>query len=231
MTRIQRHDKFEGVYWIELDDGTKYLGTKNIARGVRVYDEKLIDYGGDEYRTWNAYKSKLAGAILKGLKEMPVKEGQKILYLGTSTGTTASHISDIVGEKGIIYGVEFAARVMREFLERCVKYRVNLIPILADARDPRSYLDYVEEVDLIYADVAQPEQAKILADNSDFFLRSEGKALLAIKASSIDVTLEPTEVFRREMIILEKRGFKVLQMLHLEPYDKDHAMVYLEKET
>jgi len=229
MTQVRKHERFEGVYWIEMDDGSRFLGTKNLAKGIKVYDEKLVEFENIEYRTWNAYKSKLGGAILKGLKELPIKEGQKILYLGTSTGTTVSHISDIIGEKGIIYGVEFAPRVMREFLERCVKHRPNIIPILADARDPRSYLDFVEEVDLIYIDVAQPEQAKILADNSDLFLKKGGKALFAIKASSIDVTLEPTEVFRREINVLERRGFKILQMLHLEPYDKDHAMVYLEK--
>jgi fibrillarin-like pre-rRNA processing protein len=229
MTKVYNHEKFEDVYWIEFDDGTKVLATKNLARGIKAYDEKLVEYEGIEYRTWNAYKSKLAGAILKGLKELAIKKGDKILYLGTSTGTTVSHISDIVGEKGLIYGVEFAPRVMREFLERCVKYRPNIIPILADARNPRSYLDFVDLVDLIYIDVAQPEQAKILADNSDLFLKKGGKALFAIKASSIDVTKEPTEVFRREISVLEKRGFKILQMLHLEPYDKDHAMVYLEK--
>lgn len=229
MTRVYKHEKFEGVYWIEMEDGSKTLATLNLARGIRAYDEKLIEYGGVEYRTWNAYKSKLAAAIIKGLKELPVKPGSKVLYLGCSTGTTASHVSDIIGERGIVYALDFAPRVLREFLEKVSKHRANVIPILADARNPLSYLDFVEEVDLIYIDVAQPEQAKILADNSDLFLKKGGNALFAIKASSIDVTKEPTEVFKREINVLQSRGLKILQMLHLEPYDKDHAMVFLEK--
>ncbi len=229
MTKVYKHERFEGVYWAELEDGSKTLATKNLARGIKVYDERLIEYEGIEYRTWNAYKSKLAGALLKGLRELPILPSSKLLYLGSSTGTTVSHVSDIVGEKGIIYAVDFAPRVMREFLEKCAKHRNNVIPILADARVPLSYLDLIEEVDVIYIDVAQPEQAKILADNADLFLKKRGKALFAIKASSIDVTKEPTEVFRKEISVLENRGFKIIQKIHLEPYDKDHAMVYLEK--
>ncbi len=229
MTKVYKHERFEGVYWAELEDGSKTLATKNLAKGIKVYDERIIEYEGVEYRTWNAYKSKLAGALLKGLRELPILPSSKILYLGSSTGTTVSHVSDIIGEKGIVYAVDFAPRVMREFLEKCARHRNNVIPILADARIPSSYLDLVEEVDVIYIDVAQPEQAKILADNADLFLKKRGKALFAIKASSIDVTKEPTEVFRKEISLLENRGFKVIQKIHLEPYDKDHAMVYLEK--
>lgn len=227
--RIIEHERFRNVYWAELDDGSKILATKNLAKGIKVYDEKLIEFEGVEYRTWNPFKSKLAGAIMKGLIELPISEGSKILYLGSATGTTVSHVSDMIGEKGIIYAIDFASRVMREFLEKCAKHRSNVIPILADARNPISYFDLLEEVDVIYIDVAQPEQAKILADNSDLFLKKGGKALFAIKASSIDVTKEPSEIFRREINLLEKRGMKVLQKLHLEPYDKDHAMVYLQK--
>ncbi|MMZ69600.1 fibrillarin [compost metagenome] len=81
-------------------------------------------------------------------------------------------------------------------------------------------------VDGIYADIAQPEQAAIVADNADYFLKDNGYLLLAIKARSIDVTKEPSEIYRREINTLKERGFEIIDVVHLEPYDKDHAMVY-----
>ncbi len=224
MAKIYPHEKFEGVYWIELEDGSKRLATVNLAPGFKVYGEPLIKHEGTEYRMWNAYRSKLAAAILKGVGEVPIKPGSKILYLGAATGTTASHVSDIVGPKGKVYCVEFAPRVVRELITVC-EHRRNMIPILADARHPNLYRALVPEVDVIYCDVAQPEQAKLLADNADMFLKSGGGIMLAIKARSVDVTLEPSEVYKREMDTLKKRGFEIVSTVHLEPFDKAHAMV------
>ncbi|MCC6053237.1 MAG: fibrillarin-like rRNA/tRNA 2'-O-methyltransferase, partial [Desulfurococcaceae archaeon] len=96
---------------------------------------------------------------------------------------------------------------------------------LADARKPLEYRHIVEVVDGIYADIAQPEQAAIVADNADVFLRDSGYLLLAIKARSIDVTKEPSEIYKREMNTLRERGFEIISVVHLEPYDKDHAMI------
>jgi fibrillarin-like pre-rRNA processing protein len=102
-------------------------------------------------------------------------------------------------------------------------------PILADARLPESYSRMVQRVDSIYCDVAQPEQARVLADNADMFLVDDGWVLLAIKAQSIDVTMEPSVVFKKEVAILEGRGFVTKQVVDLEPYDKAHAMVVAQK--
>lgn len=220
------HENFEGVYWVEFEDGTSRLATVNLAPGIRVYGEQLVRIGGREFRIWNPYRSKLAGAILKGVKLVPIKAGTRILYLGTAAGTTPSHVSDIIGEEGVLYGVEFAPRVMREFIERVAAYRKNVIPILADARFPHKYAFIVTEtVDVIYADIAQPFQSKIVADNAEFFLKSGGYVLQAIKAMSIDVTKEPSETYKREITHLEERGFEIVDVVHLEPYDIAHAFV------
>lgn len=222
----QEHETLKRVYWVEFEDGSRRLATVNLAPGVRVYGEQLIKVGGMELRVWNPYRSKLAGAILKGLKLVPLQEGSKVLYLGTAAGTTPSHVSDIIGERGLIYGVEFAPRVMREFLEKVVMHRKNVIPILADARFPYKYLNIVsEKVDVIYADIAQPFQSKIVADNAEFYLKQDGYILQAIKAMSIDVTKEPSETYRKEINHLEERGFEILDVVHLEPYDVAHAFV------
>ncbi len=222
--KIVPHEKFEGVYVVELEDGSMRLATRNLVPGTRVYGERLFRVGETEYREWNAYRSKLSAAILKGLSDVPIAKGHKVLYLGAATGTTASHVSDIVGYDGRVYAVEFAPRVMRELVALC-EIRRNIIPILADARFPNSYRIIVEEVDAIYSDVAQPEQAKLVADNAEFFLKRGGYLFLAIKARSVDVTMEPSDVYKREVDTLKNRGFKIIDVVHLEPFDKDHAMV------
>jgi len=222
---IKPHNKYYGVYVVELEDGTMRLATKNLVPGHRVYGERLFRFEGVEFREWNAFRSKFAAALLNGLAEQPVREGHSILYLGVASGTTASHVSDIVGPRGRVYGVDIAPRVLREFL-MVADARKNLLPILGDARKPQEYRHVVELVNGIYADIAQPDQAAIVADNADMFLMDGGYLLLAIKARSIDVTKEPSEIYRREVNTLKERGFEIIDVVHLEPYDKDHAMIY-----
>jgi fibrillarin-like pre-rRNA processing protein len=222
---VRPHDPFEGVYWVTLEEGSKRLATKNLAPGISVYGEQLIESGGAEFRTWDAYRSKLAAAILRNINSLPIKPGTAVLYLGSASGTTASHVSDIVQEHGRVYCVEFAQRSMRELIDTLCQHRSNVYPIMADARLPEKYKTLVDRVDVIYSDVAQPEQAKILADNADLFLKPKGSVLIAIKSRSVDVTMEPTDVFKQETGILRARHFDILQTVRLEPYEKDHAMV------
>ena len=222
---VEEHEKFPAVYWLVFEDGTKKLATKNLAPGRTVYGEKLIRIGDAEYRLWDAYRSKLAASILKEISVMPIRPGHKVLYLGAASGTTASHVSDIVGPEGHVFCVEFAPRVIQDLVNNVCAYRPNMSPILADARMPKLYAHLVSEVDVIYCDIAQPEQAKVLADNADFFLKDGGEIMLAIKARSIDVTKKPSELYRREMEVLKSRGFEIEDKVHLEPFDKDHAMV------
>ncbi|AEE94271.1 MULTISPECIES: fibrillarin-like rRNA/tRNA 2'-O-methyltransferase [Acidianus] len=219
-----KETKMENVFECEYEDGTTRLCTKNLAPGYSVYGERLIKYNGIEYREWNAFRSKLAGAILKGLKENPVKKGVKVLYLGAASGTTPSHVSDIVEKEGKVYGVEFSPRVVRELI-LVAQRRPNLFPILADARFPQSYMPLIENVDVLYVDIAQPDQTDIAIYNAKIFLKEGGSLLLAIKARSIDVTKNPEEIFKEEASKLERNNFDVKQVINLDPYDKDHAMV------
>jgi fibrillarin-like pre-rRNA processing protein len=224
--RVKPHAQFSEIYQIMLEDGAKRLATKNLSPGRIVYGERLIRFEGVEYRVWDAFRSKLAAAIIKGLNNVPIKPNHQVLYLGAASGTTSSHVSDIVGEKGHVYCVEFASRSIRDLVENVCAYRVNMSPILEDARLPEKYSMFVRgKVDEIYCDIAQPEQAKVLADNADVFLKEHGWIMLAVKAQSIDVTKEPSEVYKSEGKVLEKRGFRVEEVIHLEPYDKAHAMI------
>lgn len=223
--RVKPH-KFNGIYGVMLKNGTKRLATKNLTPGRNIYGERLVKHNGIEYRIWDPYRSKLAAAILKKIKKVPLNHGQKILYLGAASGTTASHISDIVGEKGHIYCVEFAPRTIRELVNNVCTARTNISPILEDARFPDRYKMFIDgKVDLIYCDIAQPEQAKILVYNSNKFLSRSGWIMLAVKAQSIDVTRKPSEIYKQEIAILEKHSFNVKDTVYLEPYDKAHAMI------
>ena len=226
---VEPHPSFREIFWITLKDGSKRLTTKNLAPGHQVYGERLVKFQGIEYRVWDAFRSKLAAAILKGLETVPIQPSHKVLYLGAASGTTASHVSDIVGEKGYVYCIEFAARSIRDLVNNVCAYRMNMSPILADARFPERYSALMEKVDDIYCDIAQPEQAKVLADNADLFLINQGWIMLAVKAQSIDVTKKPSDVYREEMSTLKNRGFKIEQVVQLEPYDKAHAMIVAKK--
>jgi fibrillarin-like pre-rRNA processing protein len=224
--RVKPHSQFMEIYQVALEDGTYRLATRNLAPGRTVYRERLVNFKKVEYRVWDPFRSKLAAAIVKGMRIVPVKPEMSVLYLGAASGTTPSHVSDIVGERGRVYCVEFAARSLRELVDNVASYRLNMTPLLEDARFPEKYAMFVpERVECIYCDIAQPEQAKVLADNADVFLKPTGWVLLAVKAQSIDVTKDPREVFRQEAAVLKKRGFDVKEIVDLEPFDKAHAMI------
>jgi len=221
---VEPHERFQNVYWVRIL-GSRKLATKNLCQGISVYGEDLVRVGRDEYRIWDAYRSKLAASILKGIKDITIRPWRRVLYLGAASGTTVSHVSDIVGEKGVVYGVEFSTRAARELVEKVAKYRPNVLPVVADARFPEKYPPTVSRVDTIYCDVAQPEQAKILSDNADMYLPAGKPAMIAIKARSVDVTKSPATVYEHEVSVLQQRGFEISEMRLLEPYEKDHAMV------
>ncbi|MGD2142418.1 MAG: fibrillarin-like rRNA/tRNA 2'-O-methyltransferase [Candidatus Bathyarchaeota archaeon] len=215
---------FPGVYVIERDSGD-VVATKNLTPGVRFYGEEILEVEGIEYRAWNPFRSKLSAAILKGLKKLMISPRDKILYLGVASGTTCSHISDIVEMKGHIWGVDFAPRPMRDLIQNLARIRGNISPILGDARQPGSYIPMVPKVERIYADVAQPDQAEIVTKNARLFLKGDGWIMMAIKSQSIDVRKTPREVYAREILKLREGGFEIYETLLLDPYEKDHAFV------
>jgi len=223
---VKKH-KFPGVYTVIEDDGSERIATKNLVPGQKVYGERIVKWKGEEYRIWNPNRSKLAAAILNDLKNFPIKPETTVLYLGIASGTTASHVSDILGWEGKIFGIEFSPRVLRELVP-LVEERRNIIPILGDATKPEEYRALVTKVDVIFEDVAQPTQAKILVDNAKAYLKSGGYGMISIKSRSIDVTKEPEKVFRE---VEKELGeyFEVVERISLEPYEKDHALIVVRK--
>lgn len=220
----------KSFFWIKTE-GQKKLATENLVIGNQVYKEKLIKKKDIEYRLWDPFRSKLAAVIMNGLEVFPFQDKSNVLYLGVSTGTTVSHISDIVGPQGIIFGVEHSSRVARDFLDRVASHRKNIVPIMQDARQPQQYFSVYCKVDVVYVDIAQPDQTDIAITNCKMFLKYGGYLFLVIKTRSIDVTKAPKKIIENEKNKLNE-NFDIIQVIDLSPYDKDHAMViakYLEK--
>jgi len=223
-------DDFDGYKWINYN-AQKNLATLNLIKGDAVYNEKLILFDKEEYRFWDPFRSKLAAALIKGLKNLPIKNKTKVLYLGASTGTTVSHISDIIGSSGVLFAIESSIRVARELIENVASKRENIIPIIEDARRPLSYFSTYGEVDVVYCDIAQPDQTEIAINNCQLFLKDEGKILLVVKTRSIDVTQDPKTVILQEATKLENSRFHIEQIIYLDPYDKDHGLIYATYNT
>jgi len=215
------------------------LVTKNLTPGEAVYGEKRIaidipappSADGEapvatktEYRVWNPFRSKIAAGILGGLDNIYMKPGSKVLYLGAASGTSVSHVADIVGPTGTVFAVEFSHRSGRDLVNMAT-HRTNVIPIVEDARHPLKYRMLVSMVDCIFADVAQPDQARIVGLNAHLFLKAGGGVLVSIKANCIDSTAAPEAVFAREVAKMKEERIKPKEQLTLEPFERDHAMV------
>uniref|UniRef100_A0A672H6U5 rRNA 2'-O-methyltransferase fibrillarin n=1 Tax=Salarias fasciatus TaxID=181472 RepID=A0A672H6U5_SALFA len=204
------------------------LVTRNMVVGESVYGEKRLSVEEGEtkieYRAWNPFRSKLAAAILGGVDQIHIKPGAKVMYLGAASGTTVSHVSDIVGPDGLVYAVEFSHRSGRDLLN-VAKKRTNIIPIIEDARHPHKYRMLVGMVDVIFADVAQPDQTRIVALNAHNFLKNGGHFVISIKANCIDSTAAPEAVFASEVKKMSAENMKPQEQLTLEPYERDHAVV------
>jgi len=206
------------VFLIERE-GKEVLATK--SRYGSHYGERKIG----EFREWIPSRSKLAAMFLKG-HIVDIKPNWKVLYLGAASGTTVSHLADIVDE-GIIYAVEYSAKPFAKFLQLAEERR-NIIPLLEDASTPWKFNGIVEKVDLIYQDIAQKNQIEIFFANADMFLKRDGEGLIMVKARSIDSTAEPEVVFERVIEELKSR-FKVIAHGSLEPFHKDHIFVHVKK--
>lgn len=222
---VQQH-KFQGIYVMKKGKRLLFL-TKNLVPGKDVYGETLHKDGKDEYREWNPLRSKLGAALAKKISQLGIYPGSKVLYLGASTGTTASHVSDIVGTGGFVFALDFAPRTTRELVYLCSQ-RKNMMPIMADARHPEQFSHYLTLVDAVFQDVAQRDQAEIFMKNCDAFLKKGGFGVLAVKARSVDVAKKPKQVFREVREFLEKR-ITIVDYRELEPLEKDHCIFICKK--
>jgi fibrillarin-like pre-rRNA processing protein len=193
-----------------------WIGDVLVSKGEGgVYNERML--GGA--RVWEPYRSKLAALYHTGTG-VELDTSMKVLYLGAANGTTVSHVADYTE---VVYAVEFAPRPMQDLIE-VARRRKNVIPIMADAARPEIYMPLVEPVDIIYQDLAQPDQAAIAARNSAF-LRPGGFFILMLKTRSVDVRKDPSVVFDETLSSLKEAGFILQESVWLAPYHQDHAAI------
>jgi len=217
-------NKFPGMYF--LKDKQFKLFTKNLVPGESVYGEPLVKKKGIEYRYWDPRRSKLAAAVLKKISQVGLKKTDNVLYLGASTGTTVSHFSDILGDDGFIFALDFAPRVVRELVFLCEK-RKNIAPILGDANRPDTFARRIGSIDFVYQDVAQKNQAEIFLKNMRF-LEPGAFGILCVKARSIDISRNPKGIYNEVRHELEKE-ITVVDFRTLDPFEKDHCMFVCKK--
>jgi len=198
--------------------------TENADPGEKVYGEGLIDHGGIEYRRWDAKRSKIGAAVQNGIN-LGLEKDDFVLYLGAASGTTISHLSDILDE-GFILGVEYSDTVIRGLVELSER-RDNIAPSLGDARKPEEYDEYVDEADMVFQDISQRDQAEIFLKNCREFLKPGGVGLLAVKARSISSSKDKDEIFDevREKVRSE---YDIFDETELDPYEKEHLVLKIE---
>ena len=157
-----------------------------------------------------------------------LSEDINCLYLGASSGTTVSHLSDIA-KSGVIYSVEFAERSIRQLIQNTSR-RKNIIPIFEDARYPQNYAKSIfSNIDLIYQDVSQPNQAEIALTNCNYYLKKNGLLILAIKSQSIDSIQKSEIVYAQEKKVLEKAGYNILESINIHKYAANHIVLIVKR--
>ncbi len=221
-----RPHQFQGIY-TGLKGKMVVCMTKNLVPGRAVYGEILQNERGEEYREWSPIRSKLGAALVKKVSQIGIYPGSKVLYLGASTGTTCSHVSDIVGEEGFVFALDFAPRTTRELMYLC-ELRKNMAPIIADAKHPDRYSHCITQVDAIFQDIAQRDQAEIFIKNCNAFLKNGGFGLLVVKARSVDIAKRPKQIFNEVRAYLEK-NITIVDYRELDPFEKDHCIFVCKK--
>jgi len=181
-----------------------------------VYGERVSREDSGFLHEWSLWRSKLASMLISGAS-IPIEEGMHILYLGAASGTTVSHVSDIV-RCGVVYAVEISPVEFSKLLG-LAKRRSNIIPILGNARAPECYAPLIDRVDLIYQDISQRDQVSIYLRNMEVFHCRRG--ILCLKARSIDATLPAKDVLHMSLAEISKT-LTVKKVVNLAPYQKEH---------
>ena len=200
------------------------LWTETVGSPPAVYGERWAEFDGRSYRSFEPARSKLAAGIVRGWTGELPQPGERWLYLGAASGSTASHVADLVGPAGGVYAVEKSLRPFHR-LSRLAGRWPNLAPVLADARGPDEYFDLVPAVDGVYADVAQPDQVEIVLRNAALYLAREGDpVVLALKTASMGR--------ERSAAAFRARGEEVLgayvdlePSVRLEPFHRGHFLL------
>jgi fibrillarin-like rRNA methylase len=211
LRRVRRGDRIE-------------LWTQATGDPPSVYGERWIDFEGHPYRSFEPTRSKIAAAVVRDWEGPLPRPAERWLYLGAASGSTASHVADLVGPQGAVYAVEKSVRPFAR-LYRLSERWPNLWPVLADARAPQEYFDLVPAVDGLYADVSQPDQIEILVRNAALYLKGQGNpVLLSLKTPSLARGRSPAALRSRAEEALHP-FVDPIESVRLEPFHRGHYLL------
>jgi fibrillarin-like pre-rRNA processing protein len=200
------------------------LWTETVGSPPPVYGERWTTVGGRTYRSFEPARSKLAAGLARGWDGPLPSAGERWLYLGAASGTTASHVADLLGSGGRLYAVERSLRPFARLLAVAERWP-NLLPLLADARGPERYADVVPIIDGLYADIAQPDQVEIVLANARYFLRDgRGGLVVALKTSSMGRDAAAPAHLRRAEATLSAE-FDLVPAVRLDPFYRSHYLI------
>jgi len=210
--------------WETKRGDRRELWTEAVGEPPPVYGERWTEDDERQFRLFEPGRSKLAAAVVRGWSgDLPAPR-ERWLYLGAASGTTASHVADLVGPEGRVYAIERSPRPFARLLTLAERWP-NLRPILADAREPVEYAGLVPPVDGLYADIAQPDQLEIVVRNAGLLLAGDGgRLLVALKTPSMGRARSAPahrDAFEKALVDLATLAPSV----PLEPFHKGHFMV------
>jgi fibrillarin-like pre-rRNA processing protein len=200
------------------------LFTDSVGRPPPVYGERWVETGAHSYRSFEPGRSKLSAGIVHDWAGPLPTDGERWLYLGAASGTTASHIADLVGPSGRVYALERSPRPFARLLALAERWP-NVLPILADARAPREYSRLVPPVAGVYADIAQPDQVEIVRRNAELYLgAARASVVLALKTASMGRDRDAAGHLRTALEELAT-WVDVTPAVRLEPFHKGHYLI------
>ena len=208
---------------VEGERDQRRLWTVSVGTPPPVYGERWVERGGALLRDFGPARSKLSAAVLAGWEGPLPREGERWLYLGAATGTTVSHVADLLGALGAVYAVEKSARPFQRLLMVARRWP-NLRPILADARSLDQASLFVPLVDGLYADLPQPDQVDIVRSVAHRFLKERGTLLMALKTASMGRDLSAPmhlKVAEDELA----RDLELDRSVRLAPWHRGHYLI------
>ena len=208
------------IFWLTLGE-KKHVATINLVPGMKVYNEKLVKKDGIEYRLWNPFRSKLSAAINNGLEHLPINNGSKVLCFNASE-ITVSHISDIIGNNGIVYFVTDKKSLSNRFLKKICPIRSNIILIQKSFSGDNHYSEINESIDFAYLDLAQNELTEGIT-NWQKYLKVPGYFLLIFNKNNFSKSKKVGNLTLDEASI--QNNFKIIQMVQLEGFFNTCSMM------
>ena len=206
------------IFWTTYDNSLK-LTTKNLVKGFKFKNEKLIYQDQNELRLWKPNRSKLAAGIINGLEIIPLSEDSRILYFGVKKGITLNHISDIIGKNWKIFAV---SNQFDDSLENLSKIKENIVLL---EQDKTKNLDRLitEKIDLLYVDLPEINYSEIII-NFKKFLHHSGFLIFIFRTKDSHLKNKNSES-KLDLFDELNSNFQIIQIINLTDFFKEFSMV------